>query len=104
MIIKLGNQVVNPIVPQMKKAISRQLMDLAEHLPQVWEDQLPEIAYISGAELNLCTKGLKYDPKKIYQYKVPVSLLVNHYTRLKDGVKQFGLGYITTYTNQILTS
>jgi len=86
----------------MKKAVAHQLMSLAESLPMIWEDQQPEIAYISGAELNLCTKGLKYDAKKIYQYKVPVSLLVDHYTRLKDGVKRFGLNYISTYTKQVL--
>ena len=86
----------------MKKAISNQLLELAKALPPVWEDQHPEVTYISGAELNLCAKGKPYVADKLYQYKVPVQILVCHYTRLKDGVKRHGISFITTYTNQVI--
>lgn len=86
----------------MKKAITNQLKELAEQLPVKWEHQEPMKKRISGKVLNLTCKGKQFEDNALYEYEVPVLLQVDHYTRLKDGVKRFGLGFIMDYTKQVL--
>ena len=86
----------------MKKDINNQLKELAEQLPEKWESHELERVLWSGVDLNLCGFGKQYDDDKAYTVDIPLIRLVNHYERLKDGVKRKGLNFITDYVKSVL--
>ena len=82
----------------MKKQLASQLKLIAAQLPEKWEKDF-ETVQMSGAEANLCYVGSKrpHAPDRIIEFNAPRFVQINHYTRLKEGVKKEGLPFVGKY-------
>ena len=87
----------------MKKAIAKQLRQLAESLPPLYIDKVMGTK-ITGAELlkNSQDNSLKYiDESAIYKQKYLTRVPVNHYNNLKSGYKSIGPSIVPQYMQAV---
>lgn len=85
----------------MKKDLLVRVRSIAEVLPERWEEVIVKNS-MPGAEAALTVVGKSpYDPNKNYIVETPIQTLVNHESRLKDGIKRKGEDFIDEYINHV---
>ena len=87
----------------MKKAIAKQLRQLAESLPHLYMNRVMGHS-ITGAELlkNSQDNPLKdIDENAIYRQKYLTRVPVNHYNNLKSGYKSIGPSIVPQYMQAV---
>lgn len=87
----------------MKKDIAKQLSDLANSLPVVFEwEMMPE--EFTGEELNLTPFGdhQKFNKEEKYEVYMPTLVANFHKQQFKDAYKKGGLPAVEKYRNDIL--
>jgi hypothetical protein len=87
----------------MKKDIAKQLSELADELPTVFETKIGSVL-MEGWELNLTTLADKqpFDKDKVYSVPVPEYHAVEHRQQLKDAYKRAGMEGVRQYTKQVM--
>lgn len=87
----------------MKKDIAKQLADIANTIPVVFEwEMMPE--EFSGEELSLTPYGdyQKFDKEGRYTIDMPALVANYHRQQLKDAYKKGGLPAVEKYRNDVL--
>jgi len=87
----------------MKKAIAKQLRELANSLPPLYMDRVMGTK-VTGAELlKSSQEGLPKDiePEAIYKQKYIARVPMNHYNNLKKGYKLMGPSVIPQYVQAV---
>jgi hypothetical protein len=87
----------------MKKDIAKQLSDLADELPTVFDTRIGSVL-MSGEELNLTPLGDKqrFDKEQVYSVPVPEYHAVEHRQQLKDAYKRLGMEGVREYTKKVM--
>lgn len=87
----------------MKKNIAKQLAEIADTIPVVFEWELmPE--EFTGEELNLTPYGeyQKFPPHEKYQIDMPTLVANMHRQQLKDSYKKGGIKAVEQYRDEVL--
>jgi len=87
----------------MKKEIAKQLAEIANTIPVVFEWELmPE--EFTGEELNLTPFGdyQKFPPQEKYQIDMPTLVANMHRQQLKDAYKKGGLKAVEEYREDVI--
>lgn len=87
----------------MKKDIAKQLSELADELPTVFEMRMGT-TLMTGDELNLTPLGDKqpFERDTVYSVPVPEYHAVEHRQQLKDAYKRSGMQGVRDYTNKVM--
>lgn len=86
----------------MKADLAKKLKHIAAILPDKWEKGFEKIQ-MSGKDANLCYIGSKrpFQDDQIIEFDCPRFVKINHYRKLKEGVKRNGPKFIGQYVSRM---
>jgi hypothetical protein len=87
----------------MKKPIVQSIRQLAEALPQVFEEK-EDTVLMSGLDLRLTPYAdwQELEPETLYAVPIPKYIAVDHYQQLKDCLKRGGLEAVRSYADDVI--